>query len=98
MALVNVDTGGPVITGVDKSSRWYRRSPEDTLPDLFLNWERSGLIETVCNELGGKTSLKLFEAADHSFHVPARSGRKDADVMNEALDAISGWFDTIGAR
>ena len=27
MALVNVETGGPVITGVDKSSRWYRRSP-----------------------------------------------------------------------
>ena len=47
MALVNVETGGPVITGVDKSSRWYRRSPEDTLPDLFLDWERSGLIETV---------------------------------------------------
>ena len=47
MALVNVDTGGPVITCVDKSSRWYRRSPEDTLPDLFLDWERSGLIETV---------------------------------------------------
>lgn len=47
MALVNLDTGGPVITGVDRSSRWYRRSPEDTLPDLFLDWERSSLIETV---------------------------------------------------
>jgi predicted AlkP superfamily phosphohydrolase/phosphomutase len=47
MALVNLDTGGPVITGVDRSSRWYRRSPHDTLPDLFLDWERSGLIETV---------------------------------------------------
>ena len=47
MALVNVETGGPVITGVDKSSRSYRRSPEDALPDLSLDWGRGGLIETV---------------------------------------------------
>lgn len=47
MALVNLDTGRPVITGVDLSSRWYRRTPNDTLPDLFLDWERSSLIETV---------------------------------------------------
>ena len=65
MALVNVETGGPVITGVDKSSRWYRRSPEDTLPDLFLDWERSGLIETVWSP---KTGIV------HAPYVHWRSG------------------------
>ena len=65
MALVNVETGGPVITGVDKSSRWYRRSPEDTLPDLFLDWERSGLIETVWSP---KTEIV------HAPYVHWRSG------------------------
>ena len=65
MALVNVETGGPIITGVDKSSRWYRRSPEDTLPDLFLDWERSGLIETVWSP---KTGIV------HAPYVHWRSG------------------------
>ena len=39
MVLVNVGLAAPVITGVDKSSRWYRRSPEERAADLFLDWE-----------------------------------------------------------
>ena len=36
--------------------------------------------------------------ADHSFHVPARSGRKDAQVLGEVLDAFAGWLgDVIGS-
>jgi hypothetical protein len=30
--------------------------------------------------------------ADHSFHVPARTGRKDADVRAELLDAMAEWI------
>ena len=30
--------------------------------------------------------------ADHSFHVPARTGRKDAEVMAELLDAAAAWM------
>jgi hypothetical protein len=29
--------------------------------------------------------------ADHSFHVPARTGRKDGDVRAELLNALTGW-------
>jgi hypothetical protein len=47
LSLVNVDTGNPVVRSVERSDRWYRRSPEDTFPDLFVEWHRSGLIETV---------------------------------------------------
>ena len=73
MALVNVETGGPVITGVDKSSRWYRRSPEDTLPDLFLDWERSGLIETVWSP---KTGIV------HAPYVSLAFGRSPTAVVH----------------
>jgi hypothetical protein len=52
-ALVNVETGGPVIRGVERAERWYRREPIDTLPDLFLDWERSAPIETVWSEKTG---------------------------------------------
>jgi hypothetical protein len=36
--------------------------------------------------------LTLFEDADHSFHVPARTGRKDAEVMAEMLDSAAEWM------
>jgi hypothetical protein len=35
--------------------------------------------------------LHLFQDADHSFHVPARSGRKDPDVRGEMLDIFVEW-------
>jgi hypothetical protein len=35
--------------------------------------------------------LHLEDGADHSFHVLARSGRNDREVMNEILDAFAGW-------
>jgi uncharacterized protein len=33
--------------------------------------------------------------ADHSFHVPARSGRNDADVRAEWLQAFAEWVDSL---
>jgi predicted AlkP superfamily phosphohydrolase/phosphomutase len=47
LELVNVDTGKPVVRSVERCDRWYGRVPTDTMPDLFLDWERSALIETV---------------------------------------------------
>jgi uncharacterized protein len=38
-----------------------------------------------------RATLHLFPGADHSFHVPARTGRKDAEVMAEMLDALASW-------
>jgi hypothetical protein len=37
----------------------------------------------------------LAPDADHSFHVPARSGRKDADVREELLDAMAKWMKSL---
>jgi hypothetical protein len=47
LALVNVVTGEPVIRRVERSDRWYRRSSTDTLPDLFIDWQRTSPIETI---------------------------------------------------
>ena len=70
------------------------------VPMLFLQGTRDALAELdqlkpVCTALGRRATLELFEAADHSFHVPARSGRKDTEVLDEVLDFLSGWIDRI---
>jgi uncharacterized protein len=70
------------------------------IPMLFLQGTRDTLamldqLEPVCHALGDRTTLKLFQDADHSFHVPARSGRKDADVRGEVLDALAAWIDSV---
>jgi predicted alpha/beta-hydrolase family hydrolase len=70
------------------------------VPMLFLQGTRDALgaldqIEPVCQALGKRATLRLFEHADHSFHVPARSGRKDAEVMSEMLDAFAAWTEDV---
>jgi predicted alpha/beta-hydrolase family hydrolase len=66
------------------------------VPMLFLQGSADQLanptlIQKVVKELGARATIRLFPAADHSFHVPARTGRKDAEVMAELLDALAAW-------
>jgi predicted alpha/beta-hydrolase family hydrolase len=66
------------------------------VPMLFLQGTRDALaevteLEPVCTALGSRATLRLFDDADHSFHVPARSGRKDAEVLADVLDAFAEW-------
>jgi len=70
------------------------------LPMLFLQGTRDALaaldqIEPVCEKLGERATLMLFENTDHSFHVPARSGRTDAQLRGESLDALASWIDRV---
>ena len=72
---------------------------EVAVPMLFLQGTRDALadlqhLQPLCERLGGRTSLRLFHDADHSFHVPARSGRTDAQVRGEILDALTAWIDS----
>jgi len=53
------------------------------------------LLEPVVKRLGPSASLHLVGDADHSFHVPARSGRNDREVSSEILDAFAGWIGAI---
>jgi uncharacterized protein len=75
---------------------------EVTIPMLFLQGTRDefaelSLLEPLCRELGSLASLRLFQDADHSFHVPARSGRKDPEVRAELLDALAEWMKRMGS-
>ena len=71
---------------------------EVKIPMLFLQGTRDELAELellqpLIDRLGARATLKLLPDADHSFHVPARTGRKDAEVRAEMLDAIAAWIE-----
>jgi predicted alpha/beta-hydrolase family hydrolase len=70
------------------------------IPMLFLQGTRDALalldeLEPLCEALGERAILRLFDDADHGFHVPARTGRKDADVRHDMLDAFAQWLDQV---
>jgi len=72
------------------------------LPMLFLQGTRDELAElarlqAVVQRLGARATLHLLADADHAFHVPARSGRRDADVRRDMLDALVRWIDAVVA-
>jgi uncharacterized protein len=73
---------------------------EVRIPMLFLQGSRDdfadmGLLQPLVERLGARATLKVFADADHSFHVPARSGRKDADVREEMIAALAGWIEAV---
>lgn len=70
------------------------------IPMLFLQGTRDTLaelklLEPVVKNLGKRATLHVVDGGDHSFHVLARSGRKDADAMHEICDATAVWIDKI---
>jgi predicted alpha/beta-hydrolase family hydrolase len=70
------------------------------IPMLFLQGSRDaladqGLVAQVAGELGDRARLLMLPDADHSFHVPARSGRTDAAVRDELLDAVVDWMTSV---
>jgi uncharacterized protein len=67
------------------------------IPMLFLQGTRDDfadldLLNPLVKKLGTRARLKTFDDADHSFHVPKRSGRTDAEIMSEMLDAVAEWI------
>ena len=69
---------------------------EIDLPMLFLQGTRDelaalDLLEPLLMRLGERAMLALFEDADHSFHVRARSGRSDAQTLEAMLDTMATW-------
>jgi uncharacterized protein len=67
------------------------------IPLLFLQGSNDALAEVALlrptvAKLGRRATLKLFADADHSFHVPKRSGRSNVEVMNEVLDVAAEWM------
>ena len=63
----------------------FLQGSRDTLADLAL-------LQSTVKGLEDRATLELIEDADHAFHVPARSGRKDAEVLAQLLDSAAAWI------
>ncbi|VWX58309.1 putative hydrolase of the alpha/beta-hydrolase fold [Burkholderiales bacterium 8X] len=69
-------------------------------PMLFLQGTQDKLataepLRTVLEALGPKATCKPFAEADHSFHVPKRSGQTDDEVLSLLLDAMAEWMSSV---
>lgn len=67
------------------------------VPMLFLQGTRDALAELdlvrqVTAGLRERATLHVVDGADHAFHVLVRSGRNDAQVRDEILDAAVAWM------
>lgn len=70
------------------------------IPLLFLQGSCDALaerarLEALVTRLGARATLSLVDGADHSFHVPARTGRKDAEVRSALLHVLCAWMDSL---
>jgi uncharacterized protein len=73
---------------------------EVRIPLLFLQGTRDALaerplLEALVVRLGARARLSWVESADHSFHVPARSGLSDAQVRRALLAALAAWMESL---
>ncbi len=71
-----------------------------TIPMLFVQGTRDalaeiGLLTRVVERLGGNATLRPIEHADHSFHVPLRSGKTDGEAMDELLNVLAAWMEVV---
>jgi predicted alpha/beta-hydrolase family hydrolase len=94
--------GFPLHPAGKPSSDRAKHLTEVQVPMLFLQGTRDtlaelSLIEPVVKNLGRLASLHVVKEADHSFHVLARSGRNDREVMDEILDAFAAWVGKVEA-
>ena len=89
--------GFPLHAAGKPSADRARHLAEVKVPMLFLQGSRDALaslelLTPVVKKLGTRAMLEVVEAADHSFHAPAKSARSDADVLAAILDAASAWM------
>jgi predicted alpha/beta-hydrolase family hydrolase len=67
------------------------------LPMLFLQGTRDALadlelVRDTTKQLGKRATLHVVDGADHAFHVLARSGRNDAQVLDDLADTMAAWM------
>ena len=65
-------------------------------PMLFLQGTRDdladlALLRAAIAPLGSRATLRVFDDADHAFHVRASSGQNDSQVREALADAIAEW-------
>jgi uncharacterized protein len=70
------------------------------IPMLFLQGTRDALADTrllipMVDALGPNATLTLIDQADHSFHVPVRSGQTDLEVLGKVMEDVTVWMRRI---
>jgi len=73
------------------------------IPMLFLQGTRDeladrALLDPVISALGARAEVRWFEDADHSFHVPAKSGKNDRQALIEVVTALAQWMTSVVSR
>ena len=89
--------GFPLHPAGKPSTDRARHLAEVRVPMLFVQGTRDGLADLnlmapTVRSLGPRATLIQIEAADHAFHVPARTGRTDTQVLAEVIDAVAAWM------
>ncbi len=64
----------------------FHQGTRDKLADLEL-------LEPIITELGGQATLAVHEGADHGFHVLKRSGRTDAEMLEDIGNETAAWLE-----
>ena len=67
------------------------------IPMLFLQGSNDALadldlLRQTVRGLGAGATLDLIADADHAFHVPAKTGRKDPEVLAASLATAAEWM------
>ena len=71
------------------------------VPLLFVQGSKDRLAELsllrpVVERLGAGATLRVVEDADHSFHVPKRTGKTDDEVLLDVAGWVARWADQLG--
>jgi predicted alpha/beta-hydrolase family hydrolase len=66
------------------------------IPMLFLQGTRDALadltlLHPLCDTLAPLATMHVVEGADHSFHVPKRTGKTDAEVVTDLARTVAAW-------
>jgi hypothetical protein len=98
-----VFVGFPLHPAGQPASDRARHLSDIDIPMLFLQGTRDaladmGLMKACTDSLGDRATLHVVDGADHSFHVLARSGRRDTDVIEELAATIAAWARATPAR
>jgi predicted alpha/beta-hydrolase family hydrolase len=95
--------GFPLHPAKRPSTERAQHLSEVNVPMLLVQGTRDELanladLRAVCSRLGERATLHLIDDADHAFHVRARSGRTDQEVIGEIASVVAAWTRALVAR
>jgi predicted alpha/beta-hydrolase family hydrolase len=87
--------GFPLHPAREPATKRADHLPGVRVPMLFLQGSRDELaslelLQPIIAELP-RAALHVVPDADHSFHVPKRSGRTDAQIIEELARELAAW-------